>query len=213
MEYKYGSDAEGSRVLMRYQIGDGAAVGNLPPPTAAAPDAIKIDTVTISPPVALPPVSTVAEAPALLPADPVPTPVADAIPDPAPEPQPKPDAAPVAAEPVRPVAVPASAKTKSADAPGGTWHAQIMASQVEAAARKGLEKVLHSHAEILKDVPSGVAAARIGNQGMFYRAWLGQFASAAEAKTFCNTLKAGGVACTISQAAHGDDARISLSKL
>jgi cell division septation protein DedD len=87
-----------------------------------------------------------------------------------------------------------------------------MASQQESAARKGLDKVLRSHAAILKDVPSGVAAAKISGKGMFYRAWLGQFASAAEARSLCDRLKAGGVACTISQA-HSDDTRISLSKL
>jgi hypothetical protein len=228
MEYKYGPDSEGSRVLMRYQIGAQAAaitpeVQNSVPIEAAPANTAAAE--PAPPPAGAPPAD--ATPPQVAPADRA-AELVPAAPDIDTADQPVADSAPAAASPPSPPVAAKHAKTvapaparepapaggKSADA--GTpsqgrnvWHAQVASSKEEAAIPKSLDKILRSHAELLKAVPSGITATRIGERGIFYRAWLGEFSRSAEAIALCSTLRAGGTACSVSKSARGDSQRMA----
>jgi hypothetical protein len=214
MEYKYGPDAEGSRVLMRYQIGaqaaDNKSAENRPTEnkvdTQAAAQAPAKTEVAIQAPMPpapeyIAPVQPAADADARVPVVLPPAPPAQQ---------------PVAAGNGNPAPTPSAAKTKHADAADpastrgtGRWHVLVASSRKEAAIRKSLDKTLRGHATLLKDVPSGIVAVQVGGRGLFYGAWLGEFDRSAQAVAFCGTLRVGGMACSVSRSGRAQDTRLS----
>jgi hypothetical protein len=206
MEYKYGPDAEGSRVLMRYQIG-GPAVDNKAAENAAAET--KVDTQAS----ARAPIKTeVAIQDPLPPVSNNPAPVLPAAGANAQLPAAR---QPVAAGKGNSAPTPSAAKTKRADAADpastmgaspstkgvGQWHVLVASSREEAAIRKSLNRTLRGHSKLLKDLPSGIVAVQVGGRGLFYGAWLGEFDRSAQAVALCGTLRGGGMACSVSRSA------------
>jgi hypothetical protein len=230
MEYKYGPDSEGSRVLMRYQIGAQAAANTPATQIPVPPQAESAITAAAEPApiISAPPPAEAAPAPMATPraADIAPAPPAadtaashpvaqsDAM-------RPLPASPAVAAKHARasstsPARRPPSAIGKSAAAApptqgGRMFHAQVASSKEEAAIRKSLDKILRIHAELLKAVPSGITATRIGERGVFYRAWLGEFSRSAEASALCSALREGGTACSVSKSAPRDSEKVASS--
>jgi hypothetical protein len=213
MEYKYGPDAEGSRVLMRYQIGgpsldnkaaENGALENKLGTQASSQAPAKTEVALQAP---MPPVSnTPAPVPAAMDADarlPVALPPASAA------------QKPVAAGNGNPAPTPSADKTRRTDAADsasrgmGRWHVLVASSRQEAAIRKSLDKTLRGHSTLLKDVPSGIVAVQVGGRGLFYGAWLGEFDRSAQAVAFCGTLRVGGMACSVSRSARAQSTRLS----
>jgi hypothetical protein len=214
MEYKYGPDAEGSRVLMRYQIG-GQSADNKSAENRAADN--KVDTlatsqaptqtyVAVQAPIPPPVSNTSVSVPAAMDTDarlPVTMPPASPV------------QKPVASENGNPAPTPSSAKTRRTDAADpastrgtGRWHVLVASSRQEAAIRKSLDKTLRGHSKLLKDVPNGIVAVQVGGRGLFYGAWLGEFDRSAQAVAFCGTLRVGGMACSVSRSARAQDTRL-----
>ncbi len=175
LEYQYGQDNSGSRVLMRYKPAAAALVPSSAP--SSTPDAPQPGRNTVQKEIK--PQDAVAK-------DRMAAPIA---------------VAPAKAAELQPVARPVPAPVVPPVAPSvanGIWHVQIGSSQQEALLRAGLKKIVTKNAS-LKALPSGVRMHQ-GPQGeKLYRAWLGSYDNAQSAKALCRTLKASGTECFVSK--------------
>lgn len=239
MEYKYGPGDEGSRVLMRYQIGAPPAQKSadaqpvVEPDSAGTPEKTAMTEPPSPPPVIAKaasgenaPASTAPDSPRPQASVPAPDNDSDAIRPAAaampmgasPVPEPEPDKAPKPAKGATSASArkPNAAEAKSADAnapstphAGSAWHAQVASSKDEAAVRKSLDKILVRYADVLKGVPSQIASAKIGERGVFYRAWLGEFDRSADANSLCTALRASGANCLVLKSPRGDAEKLA----
>jgi len=208
MEFKYGSEPDGSRVLMNYRLAASSApvAANLPSavpaPAAPEPVAAPVPSNPVVPPrramVAAPLISPpatelkvketrIALAPAALAKDKV-------IPENTPAAAPS-DTSKLALEPVKVTPVRALLSALPKGDKLGSWHAQLGAAQNAAAIRANLKEIL-AHNPRAQALPSGVMVRNVEGR-TFYRAWLGSYDSRQEALSLCKALKtvpAGGCA-------------------
>lgn len=165
LEYKYGAQKSGSRVLMRYKLG--SALIPSAAPESAPPSRSTVQKETLPP--------------------------QDAAQARAARPQPKAEIAeipkPAAPARIQPVAVMTAGRP-------GPWHVQLAASQQETSLRDGLRKILRKNAG-WKNLPNGVHVHDVPQKGRFYRAWLGAYDNAQDAKALCKSVKAAGVECFV----------------
>lgn len=211
MEFKYGSEADGSRVLMNYRLAAASTpvAANLPSP---AP--VSVPSVPVAPmPVA--PVPAAAPAPSHSVVPPKPVMVAAPLISPAPaelkveerriaalipsgkdKSKPlsekasatalsdtaKPALEPVKVTPVRAVLSPMPKADKL-----GSWHAQLGATQNAAAIRAKLKDILAQNPRA-QALPSGLMVRNVGGR-TFYRAWLGSYDGRQDALALCKALK------------------------
>jgi hypothetical protein len=161
LEYKYGAEKSGSRVLMRYKLGSALIPSATPETVPPARGTVQKET--------LPQNDTQIRA---------------ALPQPKAEmaEMPKP-AAPARSKPI-------------AVSRQGPWHVQLAASQQETSLRDGLRKILQKNAS-WKSLPNGVHVHEVAEKGRFYRAWLGAYDNAQDAKTLCKSVKAAGTECFV----------------
>lgn len=232
MEYKYGPDEDGSRVLMTYNLAGAQSVSAAPlvpePVLAPVPPPAPVVTprpavVTVVPAslkqeprkeeIAKPVTQIRVAAPAVR-SSVKPESIAAAAPVLADEPLPmlaerkvqpvraemfalaKVEITPAVEMPESPGAEPvkiAEAKPAKPDAPSlpkgdrsGPWHAQLGASLDAANVRTSLKKILARNpgAHVL---PNGVTVREVEGR-TFYRAWLGSYGSAPEARSLCDAL-------------------------
>jgi len=208
MEFKYGSEPDGSRVLMNYRLAASSApvAANLPSavpaPAAPEPVAAPVPSNPVVPPrramVAAPLISPpatelkvketrIALAPAALAKDKViPENTLAAAPS---------DTSKLALEPVKVTRVRALLSALPKGDKLGSWHAQLGAAQNAAAIRDNLKEIL-AHNPRAQALPSGVMVRNVEGR-TFYRAWLGSYDSRQEALSLCKALKtvpAGGCA-------------------
>ncbi len=198
MEYKYGPESDGSRVLMNYRLAVTPVAANLPSaapaPPVAAPEPVAAP--LPSNPVVLPKPALVA-APSISPPElkiaetkiallPVKDKVQSAAAsenETVAKPSDKPALEPVKVTPVRAMLSPLPKADKL-----GSWHAQLGATQNAAAIRAKLKEIL-AHNPSAQTLPSGVMVRNVDGR-TFYRAWLGSYDSRDEALSLCKALKA-----------------------
>jgi hypothetical protein len=82
----------------------------------------------------------------------------------------------------------------------GSWHAQVGSSKDPAAMRASLDKTIADNPGT-EHLPNGIAAHNVADRGTFYRAWLGSFENAGEAKALCGRLKTHGPGCAVFKSA------------
>jgi hypothetical protein len=209
MEFKYGSESDGSRVLMNYRLAAASTpvAANLPSP---APLPVPATPAPVVPePVAAPPPSnpiaptrsTMVVAPLISPAAAElkvgETRIAARVPSAKDKPKSLPENTPAAApsdtvkpvlEPVKVTPVRALLSPMPKADKLGSWHAQLGATQNAAAIRAKLKEVL-GHNPRAQTLPSGVMVRNVDGR-TFYRAWLGSYDSRDEALALCKALKA-----------------------
>jgi hypothetical protein len=162
LEYKYGGQKSGSRVLMRYRLGTALIPSALP--DSAPPARSTVQKETAPPPGA--------------------TETRIALPQPRAE---------IVASTPKP---PAPLRIKAAATGSGPWHVQLAASQQEATLRDGLIRIVQKKAQ-WKNLPRGVDVRDLPEKGRFYRAWLGAYDNAEDAKALCHAVKASGTECFV----------------
>jgi len=153
----------------------------------------------------------VAPEPEIVEAEPVPAPEPEPVPAPEPEPVPAPEPEPVpepepalepepepepALEPEAKVA-PAATETVTAIVDGPGFMVQVGATQNEAAAGEGLERLAKKHEAILGTLDAVVVRADLGDKGVWYRMRVGPLATRGEADDVCGQLKAVDVGCYV----------------
>jgi hypothetical protein len=197
MEFKYGSEPDGSRVLMNYRLAASPVpVAANPQPAAPAPvpsaPVVRPGPVMVAAPLISPTAAalkvTETKMAALAPMAKDKSESSATMAAAAPSNISKPDLA--KATPVRAML---SALPKG-DKPG-SWHAQLGAAQNAAAIRANLKEIL-AHNPRAQALPSGVMVRNVDGR-TFYRAWLGSYDSRQEALSLCKALKsvpAGGCA-------------------
>jgi hypothetical protein len=208
MEFKYGSESDGSRVLMNYRLAAASmpVAANLPSP---APLPVPATPAPVVPePVAAPPPSnpiaptrsTMVVAPLISPAAaelkvgetriaarvPSAKDKSKSLPENTPAAAPsdtvKPVLEPVKVTPVRALLSPMPKADKL-----GSWHAQLGATQNAAAIRAKLKDILAQNPRA-QTLPSGVMVRNVEGR-TFYRAWLGSYDGRQEALALCKALK------------------------
>ena len=222
MEFKYGPEPDGSRVLMRYRLGPAEPAPVSAAPQPLAPAAASSSSLAPAPIVSakvLPP----PEQPAVVPAPPI-TP-------PSPAPAERHSKALPAVPPlaVAEKSVPALVKEKparlaekkqpaveavqkTAAAPVvfspppviapparqvvGAWHAQLGSSKDASAMRVSLSRMLEGNPQA-EALPSGIAAHNVDGRGTFYRAWVGAYDKAEDALALCRSLKTSKNGCAV----------------
>ena len=225
MEFKYGSEPDASRVLMRYHLGSEPAAAPASNPVAPIAPLAPTSSTTVAPTspsvlLAKGPVLTAREPQNEVRALPVIPEISVAAERTAVESQTK--AARPAAAPRRPgpemksmaavvhkpdlrVARGNSAHAVSAPKTEaqavGAWHAQVGSSKDAAAMRASLQKTLQAHPQA-GSLPSGLAAHNVANRGTFYRAWLGSYDNASGALGLCHSLEIHGTSCTVFKGAN-----------
>jgi hypothetical protein len=195
------------------------------PPYApvASAEPKKIHTVAIRPdqsggldamPVAVPPPSTVASAPASVRAAAPPRPAAPpaAVARPAPAPQsanaplsilPGQADRPMAPPPrthtalAEPTPLSPSAAAEAPSAPGGGYAVQVTSQRSEADAQTAFRALRAKYPTQLGGHEPIVRRADLGTKGVFYRALVGPFASMEQAAGVCSSLKAAGGTCIV----------------
>ena len=200
MEFKYGPEPDGSRVLMNYHLASSTApvastvTPNAPQPMGAPmPSAFdpvvpaqpaSVTAPTISP--SLKALKVQARSIALL----MPPAASSRAAFSQKAPVAKPDLPDPASVPAEAKAIPARVmfRPESKDDKLGSWHAQLGAAQDATAIRDNLQKIL-AHNPDARALPSGVMV-RNAEGRTFYRAWLGSYDSREEARALCKRLKA-----------------------
>jgi len=200
MEFKYGPEPDGSRVLMNYHLASSTApvastvTPNAPQPMGAPmPSAFdpvvpaqpaSVTAPTISP--SLKALKVQARSIALL----MPPAASARAAFSQKAPVAKPDLPDPASVPAEAKAIPARVmfRPESKDDKLGSWHAQLGAAQDATAIRDNLQKIL-AHNPDARALPSGVMV-RNAEGRTFYRAWLGSYDSREEARALCKRLKA-----------------------
>ena len=129
-----------------------------------------------------------------------------------PEEQPNPVAAPPPASPPAPVAnmappAPASAAlaarpisiapARAPNAETGKYVVQVAAQRSEADAQGSLRVLQHKYQGVLGSYQVMVRRADLGDKGVYYRAQVGQFATAKQANEVCSSLKSAGGQCIV----------------
>ncbi len=204
MEFKYGSEADGSRVLMNYRLAASSTpvAANLPSPAPVPVVPAPVVPEPVAAPVRSNPVTqpkpTMVAAPLISPpaialkAEETRIALASSAKD---KQKLLPESAPAAApsdtklvlEPVKvtPVRAILGAMPKSDKL--GSWHAQLGATQNAAAIRAKLKEIL-AHNPRAQTLPSGVMVRNVEGR-TFYRAWLGSYDDRQEALSLCKALK------------------------
>lgn len=193
LEYKYGASDSGSRVLMRYSLGQQQATGAISAPVVEAINLPAIEPITTDAPAPLlPPAAplpaarrpTTTKTVTLAPPAPPSLPAAPKLPDVKAEDSPQPNAGP------------------------GTWRVQLASSKDEKALKVSFEKL--KSGDRFNDLPNGIVAAQVAGRGTFYRAWVGAFALQKEAAALCGKLKNAGGNCTVIRTgADADDRQLA----
>jgi hypothetical protein len=197
MEFKYGPAPDGSRVLMRYRLGPEPEAA---PVAAAAPASM----VAAAPPeqITAPVAAPQQDAPAAPAAEPreaiAPKPPITAPEEAAAKPVPS-KAAQVQAARNLPVAKP-DAPPVGADGKAGFWHAQVGSSKDAAAMRISLDRTIGDNPQ-MEALPSGIDAHNVKGRGTFYRAWIGSYDNARDARALCGQLKTHGPGCAVFKSA------------
>jgi hypothetical protein len=216
VEYKYGPEEAGSRVLMRYNLAGTQPVAAIAAPAARGDGSSPVSSPGPTAPKASTAITPAPEAPASVPEKPrthaalapAPKSASSDISELA-----KVDITPVKAMPVA-ISIPESVRPQGADlldatprsikaaetqpAPepraalpkgskAGAWHAQLGAAADAVLVRAGLKKIL-THNPDARELPNGVTV-RGGSRRVPYRAWLGSYDSAKEARALCKALK------------------------
>jgi hypothetical protein len=195
MEFKYGPEADGSRVLMNYHLASAAApvASNMAPAMPqpmAAPAPSGLDPVVQAKPAGIiapeiaPPAKALKVNATGVAALKLSGPSSVAL---AQKPAAKPDASEPASEPVKAIPVKAVLSSIPKADKFGSWHAQLGAAQDAAAIRDNLKKIL-AHNPGARVLPSGVMVRNVEGR-TFYRAWLGSYDSREEALALCKRLK------------------------
>jgi len=211
MEYKYGSESDGSRVLMNYRLAGASTpvAANLPSPAPAPVASAPVVPEPVAAPApshsVVPPKPIMVAAPVISPAvaelKVEETKIAALVPsakDKSPKDKSKslPENAPAAAasdtdksalEPVKvtPVRTLLSPMPKADKL--GSWHAQLGATQNAVAIRAKLKDILAQNPRA-QALPSGVMVRNVEGR-TFYRAWLGSYDGRQEALALCKALK------------------------
>src|SRR5262245_38691054 len=202
-QYDRGGDRGGERVVPREeQPVDPKAVARaatpktpsgsvLPPLAAAQPQAVmsgnepkKVTTIPIRPDQSM----------ALAPQNPTP-PTARVAPAPTPAPAP----APVATPAPTPAPAPAPAPTRSAavSPAGGNYVVQVASQRSEADAQASFKALQQKYPSVLGSYQPMIRRADLGDKGIYYRAQIGPFATADQAKEVCASLKSAGGQCIV----------------
>jgi hypothetical protein len=79
----------------------------------------------------------------------------------------------------------------------GSYTVQISSQKTDAEAQASIRALQAKYPHLLNSKPPHVSRADLGAKGVFYRAVVGPFASASEANSLCNGLKAAGGQCVI----------------
>lgn len=201
MEFKYGSESDGSRVLMNYRLAAASTpvAANLPSPapalvapepvaapapsnSVAPPKPIMVAAPLISPAVAELKVAETRIAARVPSAKDKSKPLPENAPAAAPSDTAKPALEPVKVTPVRALLSPIPKADKL-----GSWHAQLGATQNAAAIRAKLKDILAQNPRA-QTLPSGVMVRNVEGR-TFYRAWLGSYDGRQEALALCKALK------------------------
>lgn len=208
MEFKYGSESDGSRVLMNYRLAAASTPVAANPPSPAPLPVPATPAPVVPEPVAAPPPSnpiaptrsTMVVAPLISPAAAElkvgETRIAARVPSAkdkskslpentratAPSDTVKPVLEPVKVTPVRALLSPMPKADKL-----GSWHAQLGATQNAAAIRAKLKDILAQNPRA-QALPSGVMVRNVEGR-TFYRAWLGSYDGRQEALALCKALK------------------------
>jgi hypothetical protein len=82
-------------------------------------------------------------------------------------------------------------------APVAVTTLQIGSFRSEADARIALAQFRQAHAEALRNIAAGVQQTDLGTMGVWYRAFVGQFADRSSASALCDRLKAEGGGCVL----------------
>jgi hypothetical protein len=206
MEFKYGSESDGSRVLMNYRLAAASTpvAANLlsPAPLPAAPPPVAAEPVAAPAPANLvaPSKPTMVAAPLISPAVaelkveetriaarvPSAKDKSKSLPENAPA-APSSDTAKPALEPVKVTPVRALLSPMPKADKLGSWHAQLGATQNAAAIRTKLKDILAQNPRA-QTLPSGVMVRNVEGR-TFYRAWLGSYDDRQEALALCKALK------------------------
>ena len=172
-------DAVGAAAPATAALASAEATGSVLPTATAAPPGLvrsgpkKVKTETIQPnPVAAPP-----------PASP-PAPVANMAP-------PAPASAALAARPI------SIAPARAPNAETGKYVVQVAAQRSEADAEGSLRALQHKYQGVLGSYQVMVRRADLGDKGVYYRAQVGQFATAKQANEVCSSLKSAGGQCIV----------------
>jgi len=214
MEFKYGSEADGSRVLMNYRLAassipvasnppapapaESASVAPEPPPTPSNPivppkptHVVALAANTIAPPVPALVAAPLISPPAIaVKAEETRIALASSARPKSPENAPAaalPDTTKLALEPVKVTPVRALLSPMPKADKLGSWHAQLGAAQNAAAIRANLKEIL-DHNPRARMLPSGVMVRNVDGR-TFYRAWLGSYDSREDARSLCKALK------------------------
>jgi hypothetical protein len=204
MEFKYGSESDGSRVLMNYRLAASSTpvAANPPSPAPASAASASVAPEPVAAPVSSKPITS--PRPSMV-AAPLISPSAAELKvgemriaalAPSAKDKPKslpenalaaasPDAAKAALEPVKVIPVRAMLIPKSDKL--GSWHAQLGATQNAATIRAKLKEIL-AHNPRAQTLPSGVMVRNVEGR-TFYRAWLGSYDGREEALSLCKALK------------------------
>src|SRR5262247_2482851 len=165
-----------------------AATGSVLPPLASAQPAAapsgneprKVQTITIRPD------QQMALAPASNPPQTVPAP-----------------APPPAARAPAPAAAPAPASTRSVAIPpatepkAGNYVVQVASQRSEADAQASFKSLQQKYPSVLGSYQAMIRRADLGDKGVYYRAQIGPFATAEQAKEVCSSLKSAGGQCIV----------------
>ena len=204
MEFKYGAESDGSRVLMNYRLAAASTpvAANLPSPAPmpAAPAPVTPEPVAAPVPskLVVPPKPAMVAAPPISPAvaelKVEETKIAALVPSAKDKSKALPENAPAAApsdkpalEPVKVTPVRAVLSTLPKADRLGSWHAQLGATQNAAAIRAKLKDILAQNPRA-QALPSGVMVRNVEGR-TFYRAWLGSYDGRQEALALCKALK------------------------
>ena len=200
-QYERVGDRGGERLVPREEqpvdpkkaagaISPKAATGSVLPPLASAQPAAapsgneprKVQTITIRPDqqMALAPTSS---PPQTVPA---PTPAARA-----PAPASAPAAAPAPAS-TRSVAIPPATEPKA-----GNYVVQVASQRSEADAHASFKSLQQKYPSVLGSYQAMIRRADLGDKGVYYRAQIGPFATAEQAKEVCSSLKSAGGQCIV----------------
>jgi hypothetical protein len=78
-----------------------------------------------------------------------------------------------------------------------SYGVQVASQRTEAEVRAAYRMLQTKYPKLLKGHRPVIRRADLGERGVFYRAWVGPFATAEEARQMCNSLKAAGGQCVV----------------
>lgn len=81
--------------------------------------------------------------------------------------------------------------------PTGPFIVQLASLRDEDTAKSRLNSMRQKHGNIIAALPGGIQSADLGDKGMYYRVWVGGYATRNEATSLCSTLKKEGQECYV----------------